>query len=413
MADLRDELVVHLDAAGLGPDQVIGALRRERARSGAVVSFTYDDAWLSLPRSFTLDPALGLYPGEQFPARLPGIFSDAAPDRWGRMLLERREAIAARAETRRPRALDDWDFLVGVNDGVRMGALRLARASGGAFLDDAPLSVPPLARLRDLEHWAREAEEGAERPGSDEERWLVMLVGPGSSLGGTRPKANFVAEDGTLWIAKFPSREDRRDVGAWEYVATALAHAAGIAVPETRLMRLGSSQRTFAARRFDRIAGGRRLYASAMTLAGRRDGEEASYLDVAQAITLLGDPAAIAADLEQLFRRVMFNVLVANRDDHLRNHGFLRTRRGWRLAPAFDLNPASDKAEHGLALDERVRLPDLALVHETAALYRVSARRARAIEDEVRAALAGLAGIARAAELSRAEIDLVASALGG
>lgn len=411
MAEGRDELAVHLDAADLGPACRIGVLRRERGRSGAVISFAYDEAWLARAGAFTLDPSLGLYPGTQFPARLPGIFTDAAPDRWGRTLIERREAIAARAGRRAPRSLDDWDFLVGVNDRVRMGALRLARASDGAFVDDEPLSVPPVARLRDLEHWAREAEAGMPRAGSDAERWLALLLAPGSSLGGARPKASFLAEDGTLWMAKFPSREDRREVGAWEHVATALAAAAGIAVPETRLLRLGATHRTFAARRFDRVTEDRRLYASAMTLAGRRDGEDASYLDVAQAITLAGAPATIDVDLEQLFRRVVFNVLIANRDDHLRNHGFLRTPPGWRLAPAFDLNPASDKAEHGLALDERLRVPDIDVVHQTAPLYRLSAPRARDIEAEVRNALARWRTVARAAELPSEEIEIVAAAL--
>ncbi|MEK7863871.1 MAG: HipA domain-containing protein, partial [Chloroflexota bacterium] len=268
MAEGRDKLVVHVDAPELDPNSSVGVLQRERGRSGTVISFAYDDAWLARADAFTLDPSLGLYPGPQFVTRLPGIFTDAAPDRWGRTLLERREAIAARAARRAPRRLDDWDFLVGVNDRVRMGALRLARAGDGVFVDDEPLIVPPFARLRELEHWARAAEAGVPRAGSDAERWLALLLAPGSSLGGARPKASFLAEDGTLWMAKFPSREDQRDVGAWEHVATTLAAKAGIAVPETRLLRLGQTHRTFAARRFDRVNADRRLYALAMTLAG-------------------------------------------------------------------------------------------------------------------------------------------------
>lgn len=410
MASARDEVVVHLDAADLGPDQMVGTLRRERSASGGVVSFAYEPSWLAAQGPFTLDPSLGLYEGEQYPPALPGIFTDAAPDRWGRTLLERREALAARRAGRRPRRLDEWDFLIGVNDRVRMGALRFARVTDGTFVDDGPLSVPPSTYLRALEHWAREFEQGLPQTGSDEERWITMLIAPGSSLGGTRPKANFIGDDDALWIAKFPSREDRRDVGAWEYVVTRLAAAAGIEVPETTVLRLGSPYRTFCARRFDRLGDGRRLYASAMTLVGKRAGEDASYLDVAQAIIYFADPAAIEADLQQLFRRVVFNVLTADRDDHLRNHGFLRTREGWRLAPVFDINPAPEKAEHGLALNETLRVPDLEVVRETARLYRLSAARRDEIIEEVRRAVAGWSQVARAVEVPRAEVELLAPA---
>ncbi len=410
MASTREEVVVHLDATELGPDQRVGTLRRERSASRAVVSFSYEPAWLAGQSPFTLDPSLGLYEGEQHRPSLPGVFTDAAPDRWGRTLLERREALEARRTGRKPRRLDEWDFLVGVNDAVRMGALRLARMSDGAFVADEVLSVPPSARLRDLEHWARELERGAPPTASDEERWITMLIAPGSSLGGTRPKTNFVTDDGALWIAKFPSLEDRRDVGAWQYVATRLAAAAGVAVPETTLLRLGSPHRTFCARRFDRTGATRRLYASAMTLVGRRDGEDASYLDVAQAIIHFADPDAIDADLEQLFHRVVFNVLIADRDDHLRNHGFVRTRGGWRLAPVFDINPAPERAEHGLALNETLRIPDLEIVRETASLYRLSAARRDQIIGEVRRAVARWPQVARDADIPSDEIEALAPA---
>jgi serine/threonine-protein kinase HipA len=410
MANSRDQVVVHLDAQELGPERAVGTLGRERSASKSVISFAYEREWVTARGSFSLDPSLPLYQGEQYPSTLPGLFTDAAPDRWGRTLLERREAMAARRARRKQRHLDDWDFLVGVNDQTRMGALRFARVSDGAFLDNEPISVPPSARLRDLEHLAGELEKGLPQTTSDEERWIAMLIAPGSSLGGARPKANFLGDDGSLWIAKFPSREDRHDVGGWEYVVTRLAGDARIAVPETRLLRLGSTYQTFCARRFDRLGVGRRLYASAMTLVGKRDQEDASYLDMAQAIVMLADPAGIVDDLQQLYRRVVFNVLTANRDDHLRNHGFLRTSRGWRLAPAFDVNPSPEKLEHSLALNDTLRVPDLEIVRETAPFYRLSSALASQIIDEVRYAVARWASAARDAGITRDEVERLATA---
>ncbi len=412
MADGRDRVVVHLDDAGLGPRREVGSLARELGGGKGVISFAYEPEWVAAGDAFPIDPSLPLYKGEQYPPAMPGAFADAAPDRWGRTLLERREALAARREDRRPRDLDDWDFLLGVDDRTRMGALRLAPAGAGGegFLADETLAVPPLARLRDLEHWARQVEEGAGGELSDEERWLAMLVAPGSSLGGSRPKANYL-DEGELWIAKFPSREDRHDVGAWEHLIALLAVRSGIDVPETRLLRLGATYRTFCVRRFDRRGVGRRLYSSAMTLTGRRDHEDASYLDIARAIADLGEPAAIEDDLRQLFRRVVFNVLVANRDDHLRNHGFLRSSGGWRLSPAFDVNPTPRKHEHALALDGTIRTPDIEVVRETAPYYRVSTADADAIVDEVGAAVAGWREQARRIGMAGDELERIGSAL--
>lgn len=410
MTDDRDRVVVHLDAPEIGPRRAVGSLVCERSAAKSVISFGYEPEWVAEPDSFPIDPSLALYEGEQYLPTLPGIFTDAAPDRWGRSLLERREALTARHKGRRPRQLDDWDFLVGVNDRTRMGALRLARPSDGAFLDAESLSVPPRTRLRELEYWARELEDGLPQATSKEDRWIEMLIAPGSSLGGARPKANFLADDGALWIAKFPSREDRHDVGGWEHAVSRLAAKAGIDVPDTRLLRLASAYGTFCARRFDRRGYARRLYASAMTLAGRHDNEDASYLDMAQAIVNLGDPAAIEDDLHQLFRRVVFNVLISNRDDHLRNHGFLRTDRGWRLAPAFDVNPSPQAREHSLALDDSIRIPDLDVVRGTAPLYRLSTAQADEIITEVRRATARWQEAAREAGLPSEEIERLATA---
>jgi serine/threonine-protein kinase HipA len=410
MSGERDRVDIHLDAPELGSRRRIGVLARERSGAQSVISFAYEPDWVADPAGFPIDPSLPLFEGEQYPSALPGVLADAAPDRWGRTLLERREALAARREQRSRRYLDEWDFLVGVSDGERMGALRLARPDGGGFVADEGLPVPPVTRLRELEELAREAEEGRLPAGDEEQRWIAMLLAPGSSLGGARPKASFRAEDGTLWIAKFPSREDREDVAAWEYVLCRLAARAGIHTPTAKLLRLGSLHGTFCSRRFDRGESGRRLYASAMTLTGGRDHADASYLDLARAIVEHADPDAIADDLRQLYRRVAFNVMTADRDDHLRNHGFLRGPRGWRLAPAFDVNPQPSKPEHSLALDASIRLPDLDLVRETAPLYRLTLAEAEAIISEVAGAVADWREEAAAAGIPREEAERLAPA---
>ena len=405
------EVAVWLDSAELGPSRRVGTLRRAGSGPGAIVSFAYDAAWIGRRDAFVLDPAHQLFEGEQYPPKgaLAGVFTDMAPDRWGRTLLERREALRARQEGRRPRVLGDWEFLLGVTDLGRMGALRVA-ALEGRFIDDDPLAIPPTARLRELEQAAREMEQPSSSGDEEEARRLAILLAPGSSLGGARPKATFLLEDGSLWLAKFPSRNDRHDVGAWEFVLNELARRAGIVVPETRLVRLPGDHRTFAARRFDRDGEARRLYCSAMTLVGKRDGEDASYLDIALAVADHGAGTTLNTDLEQLFRRVAFNVVTGHRDDHLRNHGFLRSRDGWRLSPAFDLNPLLDKPEHDLAIDESIRQPDLALVAETAPFYRLSAAGADRVIAEVREAVAGWRDAARMTGLPADEIALFAGA---
>ncbi len=411
--ELPDEVAVELDAAELGGPTRLGRLRRVPSPSGAVVAFSYEEAWLARPDAFVIDPAHGPYAGDQYPRAGDGIaaiFTDAAPDRWGRTLLERREAARAREEGRHRRSLGEWEFLLRVSDFSRMGALRFADADR-RHLDDEPHGVPPIAGLRELEAAARELEHPTRGGRSGEAARLALLLAPGSSLGGARPKATFTGEDGALWIAKFPSRMDRHDVGACELVLNDLAAHAGIEVPEHRLLALGDGHRTFAARRFDRVQGSRRLYASAMTMASRRDRDDASYLDIALAIADHGAPGRIREDLAQQFRRVAFNVLVSHRDDHLRNHGFLRAPEGWRLAPAFDLNPVPSKPEHELSLDGMVRRGDLGVLRETAPFYRLSGPEAAAIIDEVRAALATWRDVADARGLGSVERDVLEDAI--
>jgi serine/threonine-protein kinase HipA len=240
--------------------------------------------------------------------------------------------------------------------------------------------------------------------------WLAVLLAPGASLGGARPKANFTEADGSLWIAKFPARDDDRDIGAWEYVAHELARKAGVDVAPARLARLNSEFHTFCAQRFDRAGTARRFYASAMTLLRKDQSEGTSYLELAQFIRARGDAEHADADLLQLFRRVAFHVAVGNRDDHLRNHGFLLGKTGWRLAPAFDVNPNVDKAEHVLNIDDSDNRPDLRTVLDTAAFYGLTPARAQEVVDDVVAAVHGWQDEARRLRMAGADIELTSAA---
>jgi serine/threonine-protein kinase HipA len=251
----------------------------------------------------------------------------------------------ARREGRRARSLGEWDFLLGVHDETRLGALRFRDSNTGRFIDsDDDLAAPPIASLRELQAASLQFERHAdEEEHPDYERWFAQLFAPGSSLGGARPKASVTDEEGVLCLAKFPSRQDRRDVGAWELVAHRLADKAGIKVPHTRALRVpGSAYTTFLARRFDRTPQSRPLaFVSAMTLTQRNDGEAgASYLELVDLLQSQGSNTH--DDCVELFRRVVFSILIYNTDDHLRNHGFFISERGISLSPAYDINPSND-----------------------------------------------------------------------
>jgi serine/threonine-protein kinase HipA len=387
----REAFEVFLDAAELGIQQQVGTLYRHDVRTDLPASFEYSPAWLASRQVFMLDPRLELWNGEQHPPAMAsafGIFMDSAPDRWGRVLMERREAAAAEREKRPMHRLQEMDFLLGVHDLTRVGALRF-RQAGGPFLDNSPNAAPPVTSLAELAYISQRVEEPGIENLPEYEKWLAMLIAPGSSLGGARPKANFTEEDGELWIAKFPAQEDRYDVGAWEYLVHLLADRAEIRVPRAQLMRLASQYGTFCVERFDRHGDSRRMYASAMTLLEYQDGDSgAGYLDLAEFISDNGAQDHIEEDLAQLFRRVVFNVLVGNRDDHLRNHGFIREPSGWRLSPAFDMNPSLSKSEHALTLDGQSARPGLEVVLKTAELYRLTPDAAANITDDVRAVVA-------------------------
>jgi serine/threonine-protein kinase HipA len=380
------------DWEGLAGPTPMGHLLATLSRGKEIFSFEYDKAWLGDARHAQLDPTLGLFGGPQYPSagRVNfGVFLDSCPDRWGRVLMRRREAHRARAEGREPRRFLESDYLLGVHDAHRMGALRFRM--GGAFLDDCDdLAAPPWTSLRELEHASLQIERDGAETDSDYGRWLRMLIAPGGSLGGARPKAGVLDEQGRPWIAKFPSRSDSEDVGAWESVVHELARRAGVIVPEARVQRFASPHHTHLSRRFDRTGSGRRLhFASALTLLERTDGDDAgegaSYLELADLLIRLG--ANTRLDLEQLWRRIAFFICVSNTDDHLRNHGFLLTNRGWALTPAYDMNPDPHSDGLRLNISDSDNAQDLELLLEVSPFFRLEAAPAAKITDQVVAAV--------------------------
>lgn len=324
--------------------------------------------------------------------------------------MKRREAIHARQEQRRPRELSEIDYLLGVHDLHRAGALRFKREMDGPFLDnESRLAAPPLSSLRELEYPAGQVEDNADGDDPDYVKWLAMLMSPGSSLGGARPKASVTDEEGHLWIAKFPSRQDDYDMAVWEYVAYQLALDAGVIMPESRIEKFGSHHHTFLTKRFDRTAASRLHFASAMTQLGYYDGDyEASYLELAQFLTEHG--ANTKEDLAQLWRRIVFYIAISNTDDHLRNHGFIYHRRGWLLSPAYDINPVTPA--HGLHLnitDSDNRL-DYELAMDVIKFFQLGRVQALKIKDEVLASVGKWRAQASAVGLGRSEQNLMEAA---
>ncbi len=393
----------------LGPARQVGTLAHDRGQ----IRFHYERDWLKDPRAFALDPDLSLDEHPFFPKPELGnfgIFLDSSPDRWGQTLMKRREALQAKDEKRSPRTLYAWDFLIGVQDLTRQGALRFRLPGTEAFLGDEKMAAPPVTTLRELEAVAYQLSNRRIDDLDALRKWLTVLVAPGASLGGARPKANFTETDGSLWIGKFPARDDDRDVGAWEYVVHQLSQEAGIDVPPAKLIKLNNDFHTFCVQRFDRANSSRRFYASAMTLLRKTQSEGTSYLELAQFIRAQGDAEHADSDLAQLFRRVAFNVAVGNRDDHLRNHGFVLGKTGWRLAPAFDVNPNIDKAEHVLNIDDIDNRPSLETVLSTAAFYGLDDAQARQIVNEIVMVVGHWQDVARRMRISGADIALTAGA---
>ena len=401
------------DAQTIEPISV-GRLYADLIRGKEIFSFEFDASWLKQGICRHLDPDLQLFSGLQYTTEKKsnfGVFTDSAPDRWGRVLMERRESLRAKDEGRARRTLFENDFLLGVHDETRMGALRFKTEEDGPFLDNEPdYSAPPMASLRELQEasWHLENDDDA-----DMRKWLRILLAPGSSLGGARPKANIRKPDGSLWIAKFPSRNDRTDVGAWEAVAMTLAARCGVEVAPFEIVRYGQYA-TFVTRRFDRNAEGKRVhFTSAMSMLGYMDGQTdgCSYLEIAEWISRYSVQAQ--ADLVQMWRRIVFNIAISNCDDHLRNHGFLLMDKGWRLSPAYDLNPSYYGGGLSLNITETDNSLDMELAREVAPFFGVSEKDAEAIIGEELDAVSSWRRVATKLGISREEQERMSKAFLG
>jgi serine/threonine-protein kinase HipA len=409
-------VLVYLHSATIQEPQLLGVLHAGLVRGKEIFSFEYNTRWLESGQAQRLDPDLQLYSGPQYLAEGKsnfGIFLDSSPDRWGRTLMERREAVLARMEQRMPRLLLETNYLLGVFDGHRMGALRFKESEEGPFLNNnREMASPPWTSLRELEEASLELENDTAKD-SAKMKWLNMLMAPGSSLGGARPKAGIVDPKGQLWIAKFPSGNDKHDMGAWEMVTHQLALNAGLNVPEAIAGKYYGQQHTFLTKRFDRTAeSGRIHFASAMTLLGQTDGADfksgVSYLDLVEFISRNG--ANVQGDLEELWRRIVFYICVSNTNDHLQNHVFLLTDGGWVLSPAYDMNPVPTGSGLSLNISELDNTQELDLAIEVSGYFRVTEKRASEIIKKVKVSVGQWNTVAERQGISRTERERMASA---
>jgi serine/threonine-protein kinase HipA len=402
------ETFVYIDLNGAA--HLVGRLWARARKNKESATFEYDPGWLQHAARFSLEPALTLGPGPfHTPADAPmfGAIGDSAPDRWGRALMRRVERRRAERAKQTPRTLQEIDYLLLVDDEARQGALRFAEREGGPFLREAGVTrIPPLVELPRLLSAAEHVMED-----TDTAEDLRVLFAPGSSLGGARPKASVIDKDGHLAIAKFPRKDDEFDAVRWEAVALALADRAGIIVPVGRVETVANKS-VLLLRRFDRQGTRRLPFLSAMSMLGSKDNDGRSYLDIVDALRRHG--AAPKEDMHALWRRLVFNILISNTDDHLRNHGFLyEGPNGWRLSPAYDLNPVpTDIKPRILAttINEDDNTASFALAMDVAGYFELDAAAARDIAAQVGKAVSDWRAEGARHGLTKAELDRMASA---
>ncbi|MFA6922922.1 MAG: HipA domain-containing protein [Bacteroidales bacterium] len=411
------KIFVYAHWKGMKNPALMGVLHATHYRNNEIFSFEYTKEWLNSGFSQFLDPDLQLYSGQQYAKEGKqnfGVFLDSSPDRWGRLLMKRREALLAKEEKRNANNLFESDFLLGVFDEYRMGALRFKLDEASPFLDNNErLASPPWTSLKKLEYASMQLEKDGAIYDPNYKKWLEMLIAPGSSLGGARPKSAVLDDKNNLWIAKFPSRNDTKDVGMWEMIIHELALKAEITVPEIKTMKFTGKYHTYLTKRFDRTIRGERIhFASALTMLGYNDGTNASdgvsYLELAKFIIQHG--ANVDNDLEELWKRIVFNISVSNTDDHLRNHGFILTEKGWILSPAFDINPNESGTGLSLNISENDNSLDLNLALEVAEFFRVNKKRAEEIILIVKKSVDNWHTLAKKMKISKEEQEQMASA---
>ncbi|MBR3010984.1 MAG: HipA domain-containing protein [Bacteroidales bacterium] len=428
-------LYVYADFDWLEAPMLVGELGYESLRGSDSYSFRYDNDWLRQYGSLFLSADINNYPGQQYtqPNRdIFGCFSDALPDRWGRLLLNRREQILATEEKRPVRKLSSFDYLMGIDDYSRMGGFRFkepmeqrepssslewpsrdrgrrSQKQDGEFINcEKSLRIPPLTDIRALVAASMEIEKSEEQNQLPEKKWLLQLVHPGTSLGGARPKASVMNDEGLLCVAKFPSMNDDYDVGLWEHLSHLLAKEAGVIAAETSVIETGKKYHALLSKRFDRTVEGRRKhFASAMTLLGLTDGCDAKsgngYLDILDFI--LQNCCDVEQNLRQLYRRVAFNIAIGNSDDHFRNHGFLLTPRGWTLSPAYDMNPTLNEYQ-ALLINSTTNHADLQVLLDSSEEYMIGKDEAVRIIEEVKAGVKHWKSIATRLGIAKREMDV-------
>lgn len=407
-----ERLLVFADFDWLDKPELVGELCYEKLRGSESYAFRFDDNWLKFHAGIKLSEDINNYPGLQYtqPGNdIFGCFSDALPDRWGRTLLKRREQIQASEEKRAVRNLSSFDYLMGIDDYSRMGGFRLKREQDGDFINVSPsLKIPPLTELRQLVLASQEVEKSEENDVLPEKKWIAQLIQPGTSLGGARPKAGVLDDSGNLCIAKFPSRKDDYDTGLWEHFSHLLARKAGINAAQTKVLGGLGKYHTLLSKRFDRTDEGKRIhFASSMSLIGLRDGDNAQggygYLNIVDFI--LQSCCDVEKNLQELYRRVAFNICIGNSDDHFRNHGFLLTPRGWTLSPAYDMNPSLNEYQ-SLLINESSNKADIRTLLESCESYMIKKEVAENIIRQVQAAVAGWENLAVLLQIPAREVTM-------
>jgi len=409
----KKNIWVYAHWVGMSEPKCIGILSAQQAKGKKAFSFEYDKEWIASKEQLLLDPDISWYSGTQYPNNKDnfGVFMDSMPDTWGRKLMMRRAVQVAREQGKNAPTLYDIDFLLGVYDESRMGALRFKLDREGPFLDNnKAYPTPHWSNVRELQYGAAVIE--SDEDNEETKKWLAVLIAPGSSLGGARPKANILDDNKHPWIAKFPAKADTIDKAAWEYLAYKLALEAGIDIAESRIEKVSGKYHTFFTKRFDRLKGERVHFASAMTMTGNNEDtikdNPASYLDLAEFIQYSGSDNQV--DLHQLWKRIVFNIAVSNTDDHLRNHGFILKEDGWRLSPAYDINPSFDKDGLALNIDTSDNALNFQLAKSVGAYFQLDDQQMNHIITEVMAVTKNWKKLADQIGISRAEQELMSKA---
>ncbi len=409
----KTNIWVYAHWLGMQEAKCIGLLSVQAKKGKTTFSFEYDKKWIKSKERFILDPDISWFSGRQFPNAKNnfGVFLDSMPDTWGRTLMKQKAAQVATEKNELPSILGDIDFLLGVYDGTRMGALRFKLEKDGNFLDDnKETPIPPWTSVGDLQYATKIIE--SDKKSDNIKKWLAILLAPGSSLGGARPKANILDKNKHLWIAKFPSKNDVTDKAAWEYLAYKLAINAGIEMAECRIEKVSGDYHSFFTKRFDREGEKRIHFASAMTMTGNNENtirnKMPSYLDIAEFIQFSGSD--VKQDLHQLWRRIVFNIAISNTDDHLRNHGFIIKDNSWRLSPAYDINPSIDKDGLSINIDAYNNKPDFELAKSVTQYFKLDNIQSVKILNEVKLSVSNWRNIANQIGISEKDQELMSGA---